>query len=328
MPKKNKITVEITHKSIIFTVFFLLLLYFLFFIREILLQVFVAILITTILNPLVTKLAYHKIPRGISIFVSYVIAISVVTVAIVGIAPPLVEQSAVFLEKAPEYIDTFSEGNVFAQQLINEMVSFVGQIPGQVARASISILSNIVDVFTVLIFAFYLLLARNKLTNHTELFLSQNGNKEFHKILDEVEKKLGGWAIGQLSLMFLVGISTYVGLVLLRVPFALPLALLSGLLEIVPYVGPIIASVPAILIGFTISPFLGFATAALTFLVQQIENYVFVPKVMEKTAGVSPLTTLLALSVGFKIAGILGVFVSVPAVIILQIIVKEYFKSR
>jgi predicted PurR-regulated permease PerM len=104
--------------------------------------------------------------------------------------------------------------------------------------------------------------------------------------------------------------------------------MLAGLLEIVPYIGPIIAAIPAVIIGFGISPVIGLATAALALLIQQLENYVLVPKVMEKSVGVSPIVTLLSLAVGFKVAGIVGALISVPVVITLQVLSKEYILSK
>lgn len=320
--------IEISHRTIIFTVILLISLWFLYFIRQIILQFFIALLIMAILNPLVTKLSRFRIPRAVSILFAYLIFFSVVSLAIAGVVPPLIDQTTSFINGLPGYIEAFGSSNVFAQQILKEALSQVGRFPSQIARAGVSILSNIIDVFTILIFAFYLLLSRDNLNERSEVFFGNKARKEFEKILDLLEKKLGGWVIGQLSLMFLVGISTYFGLQLLRIPFALPLSILSGLLEVVPYVGPIIAAVPATIIGLSISPLMGLAAASLAFLVQQFENYIFVPKVMEKSVGVSPIATLLALAIGFKVAGITGVVISVPVVITLQIVGKEYVLSR
>jgi len=122
----------------------------------------------------------------------------------------------------------------------------------------------------------------------------------------------------------LVGTFTYLGLLILGIPFALPLALLAGVLEIIPYIGPIIAAIPAVLVGLSISPLMGLAVASLAFLIQQFENYLFVPKVMEKSVGVSPIITLVALVIGLRLAGVVGIIVSVPLVITLQVLGKQY----
>jgi len=128
--------------------------------------------------------------------------------------------------------------------------------------------------------------------------------------------------------MLLVGLLSYVGLLILGIPYALPLAVFAGVLEIIPYLGPIIAAIPAVILGFSVSSFLGFATIALAFLIQQIENYLFVPKVMEKSVGVSPIITLFALSVGFRMAGLVGVIISMPIVITLQLLVQGYLSGK
>ena len=133
---------------------------------------------------------------------------------------------------------------------------------------------------------------------------------------------------GQLLLMLAIGLATFLGLILLGIPYALPLAILAGLLEIIPTLGPIIAAIPSIIIGFGISPFIGFAVAFLALLVQQLESYFLVPKVMEKSVGVSPIVTLLALAVGAKLAGIAGVFISMPVLITSQVLLKEYLSSK
>jgi len=107
-----------------------------------------------------------------------------------------------------------------------------------------------------------------------------------------------------------------------------PLALLAGIFELVPYMGPFISAIPAVIIGLGISPLIGLATAALYFIIQQVENYLFVPKVMEKSVGVSPIVTLLSLAIGFRLAGVVGVIMSVPVVISIQILVKRFILSK
>ncbi|MFC1649301.1 AI-2E family transporter [Patescibacteria group bacterium] len=320
IPKK----IEISHKTIIFTVVFLLALWLVFFIRDIIFQLFVALILMAILNPFVSKLEKFHIPRAVSIFLTYFVFIFLITVAVVGIIPPLAEQTTNFVSTAPELIEEISGSFVYGDQILGESISQLSSVPATLAKHSISIFGNFASIAMILIIAFYLLLSRNKLDRQVGEYFGEANNKEFRRILGLVESKLGGWVTGQLALMFLVGLTTYLGLILLGMPFALPLAILAGLLELVPYIGPILAMIPAAIIGFGVSPLVGFATIALYVLIQQVENYVFVPKVMEKSAGVNPIITLLALAIGLKLAGMLGILVSVPVVIVLQIMIKEY----
>jgi predicted PurR-regulated permease PerM len=183
-------------------------------------------------------------------------------------------------------------------------------------------------VVTILVLAFYLLSEREKLDDWIENLFGMKKGSDIENVISDMEQKMGGWARGQFLLMLIIGISNYIGFRLLGIPFALPLAILAGLFEIVPYLGPILASVPAILIGFGISPFTGAAAISLAFLIQQLENYLLVPKIMEKSTGVSPIVTLLALAIGFKMAGVPGLLISVPVYILIQITLKHYFSSK
>ena len=324
MPRK----IEISHRTIIFAAFFLILLWFLFFIRDIILLVFVSLLIMAILNPLVTKLSKFKIPRALSVLVSYLVVFGLVGVALAGIIPPLIEQTTNFVNGMPKYLEDLGASGIIGREVISQFLARLGSLPAQAARITISIFSNVFGVLTVLFFAFYLLLSRDKLDDQLSTFFGKKKSKEVTELIDALEEKLGGWARGQLALMFMVGVTTYVGLRLLGIPFSLPLAILAGLLEIVPYLGPIIAAIPAIIIGFSISAVIGLATATLTFLIQQLENYIFVPKVMEKSVGVSPIITLLSLAIGFRVAGIVGALISIPVVITIQVFYRQYFLSK
>ncbi len=324
MPRK----IEISHKTVIFTVVFLLLLGFIYLIRDVILSFFVALLIMAILNPTVSKLSKYKIPRPVSILVVYLVGLGLLGVTLAVVVPPLIEQTTSFVNSLPVLVDRLGIPAVISEQIVSELISQIGTLPGQVAKVVLSIFSNVIGVVMVLIFAFYLLLARDKLDEHLGSLFDNKRRKKIGKLIDLLEKRLGGWARAQLVLMFVVGFSIYLGLRLLAIPFALPLSILAGLLEIVPYIGPVIAAIPAVFIGFGISPVIGLATAALTFLVQQFENYIFVPKIMESSAGVSPVVTLLALAIGFRLAGMVGVLISIPVFITLQVIAREYFRRQ
>jgi len=324
LPRK----IEISHRTIVFTVVFLIFVWFLYYIRDIILVFFVALLIMAILNPWVSKLSKYKIPRAVSVLVVYFLLFGVAGVSLASIVPPLVEQSTSFVNTLPKFIDKYGIQTVFSEQIVGQLLSQIGALSGQAAKVTISVFSNVLGVVAILIFAFYLLLARDKLDDQLGYFFGDKKRREIARIINLLEEKLGGWARGQLTLMLVVGLATYIGLVLLGIPFALPLAIIAGLLEIVPYFGPVLSAIPAVLIGFGISALSGFATAALYFLVQQLENYILVPKIMEKSVGVNPVITLLALAIGFRLAGIVGVVISVPAVITIQLLSREHLLKK
>lgn len=322
MPKK----IEISHKTVIFTVTFLIVLWFLYQVRDIILAVFVALLIMAVLNPFVTKLSKYRVPRALSVIVVYLISLATLSVAIAAIVPPLIEQTSSFITNLPKFMANIGISASYSEQLIGELISQLGSLPARIARFVVSLFSNILGVATILVFAFYLLATREELDKQIGVFLGEERQKKIARNLDLLEHKLGGWARAQIGLMLVVGISSYAGLTLLDVPYSLPLAILAGLLEIIPYVGPVIAAIPAVIIGFGISPVLGFATVALAFIIQQLENYIFVPKIIQRSVGVNPIVTMLALAIGFRLAGIPGLLISVPVFLTLQVVLTNQFK--
>jgi len=281
-----------------------------------------------VLDPLVTRLTKFRIPRGISVLLTYLVVFGVFGSIIGSIVPPLVEQTTSFAKSLPGYLENIGVAQFLSEGIITEGISQLGSVPGQVLRVGVSVLSNFVTILTILTFSFYLLLTREKINDQLGLFFGDQRKKKIGDLLDDLEIRLGGWARGQLLLMFIVGLATYLGLTLLGIPFSLPLALLAGIFEIIPYLGPIFAAVPAVLIGLGISPVMGLTVAALALAIQQLENYVLVPKIMEKSIGLSPIVILIALAIGARLAGVVGMLISVPGVITIQLMIKHYLASR
>ena len=316
MPRK----IEISHRTIIFTVFFLGSIWFLYFIRDIVLQLFVALLLVSILNPFIVKLTKFKIPKVISILFSYVLIFSFLGFTIGSILPPLIEQTTNLANNLPGYLQNLGLQKYANEEVLRQTVSQLGSVPGQIIKAGFSLFGNILSIITVAIFAFYILLIRDKFDSNLELLFGKDKTKDVVNIINTLETKLGGWARGQFILMLSIGTLSYIGFIILGIPYALPLAMLAGIFEIIPYIGPIIVAIPAIILGF--------AAIGLAILIQQLENYVLVPKIMEKSTGVAPIIILLALAVGLKVAGITGMVISIPIVIIIQVLLQNSFQEK
>ncbi len=324
MPQK----VEISHKTVIFTVLFLLSLWFLYFIRDIILGLFVALLIMAILNPIVSKLYKFKIPRGFSVLVVYIAVLGIFGLVIAAVVPPLVEQTSSLVSKLPVYISTLGIDRVVSREISAQFLSQIGSLPGQAVKIGFSIFSNILGVITVLIFAFYLLLVRDKIDDQLVFLFGENKKEKVGKTIDMLESRLGGWARAELALMLVIGVASFLGLTILGIPFALPLAILAGRGGGGGGGGGGGSAIPAVIIGLSISPLMGLATVALALLIHQSENYLFTPKIMEKSVGVNPIITLLALSIGFRLAGMVGAVISVPVVLTIHVLASQYFPSK
>ena len=142
-------------------------------------------------------------------------------------------------------------------------------------------------------------------------------------ISERAQKRMAGWFWGEIILMIVVGTMTYIGLNIIGVKYALALAVLAGLLEVVPSLGPIVSSIPAILIGLSYSPILGLYCVILYLVIQQLENNLIVPIIMKKVTGLHPIIILIAMVIGGKLAGIMGIILAVPSTIFIETILIE-----
>src|SRR3989338_7690705 len=306
MPK----TIEIYHRTVIFTVLLLISLWFLYQITDIILTIFVSVIIMSALNPFIDWLERKRLPRGLAIVLVYFVLWGVIGSLIALIIPALADQSGRLL------------------RLIPASLSQLGGLPGNVIKFAVGLFSNLLGVVTTLFISFYLILERKKLDRYLTFLLGHTKPDQAKRVINEIERRLGGWVRGELLLMLAVGVTTYIGLVVLGVDIPVPLAVIAGLLEIIPNIGPTISAVPAIMVALTINPLTALATLALYILVQQAENNLLVPKIMEKTTGVNPLVSILALMIGFKIAGATGAVLSIPIVLVIQIIATEVYSSH
>ncbi|MBI2268094.1 MAG: AI-2E family transporter [Candidatus Blackburnbacteria bacterium] len=330
MPK----TIEISHRTIIFTVFFLLSLWVLFQIRTILIGLFVAVLLATALSPIVDRLSSFRIPRGIAILVAYVFFLGALGWGLSTIVAPLVEQTTNLVNRLPMLFDDLGrwlEGvgiQGVDSSAIASQVSQLGAIPADIVRFIVFIFSNLVTVIAVLVITFYMLVEKKNLDNYLLILLGTEREQKAKSFIDKLEVRLGGWVRGELLLMVIIGVMTYIGLRLLGIPYALPLAILAGFLEILPNIGPIISAIPGVLLALTISPIMALATGSLYFLIQQLENSLIVPKVMQKAAGVNPLVIIVSLAVGFELSGAMGAILAVPIIIVVHVVAVELLGFR
>ncbi|MDZ7586306.1 MAG: AI-2E family transporter, partial [Patescibacteria group bacterium] len=298
--------------------------YFLFQLRFLLLLIFIAIIFMSALSPLVDKLEKRKIPRSLAIIFFYVLIIGVISYVIASLVPLLVEQSTKLITSFPQDLNQLTQGRFD----LNILEPNLKSLPGQILKIALGAFNNIIGLLTFLVILFYLIMERKNLKKYLLFLFGKNAKEErVEFFISKLEHKLGGWVRGQLILMFIVGFLSYLGLTFLGVEFAIPLAFIAGLLEVVPTIGPILSAIPAVLVALGVSPVLALATVALYVLIQQLENNLIVPKVMSKAVGLSPLIVILALIAGFRIAGIAGTILSVPTVLLIEIVVNDFYNK-
>ena len=315
-------TIEISSRTIVFTVFFLLLLKFLWLVQDIIFSFFIAFIIMSALKPYVSFLERYRIPRFLAAFLVYLIFLTFFFSIIFLIVPPLLTESTLLFRVLPSILERFAP-NAMSLLNLDSVFQYLPDIASQFFDIVKGIFSNAVFFISTLFFAFYLLLEENVIRKIIARFFSEEKAKTATVVIDKAEKRLNAWFWGEITLMTVVGLLTYVGLNLIGIRYALALAVLAGLLEAVPNLGPTLSSVPAILLGFATSPVMGFAAIALYFIVQQLENNIIVPVVMKKAVGLNPIITLLALLIGGKMGGVLGILLAIPITVFLETVLIE-----
>lgn len=323
MPLDHKIT--ISTRTVFITLLALLSFWLLYQVKAVVILIFVSLILTLLLDPFVDRLQ-KKIPRGLAVFIVYLVFLAVLGSLIVYGFSPMIEQTRRLLLGLPilfSQVLRFVSLENYSGQVFNALSNQLANTSGGVFKITLGVFSNLLSTVTVLVFTYYFLLYFDKLREQFIHLFAKDDRKKLEKLLDDVETRLGGWLRGQIFLMFIVGIFTYIGLTLLKVPYALSLSLIAGLLEIIPIIGPTVSAVPAIIVALATSPFLALGVTALYILVQQLENNILVPKVMQKTAGLNPLVTMLVLLVGGKLFGGLGVILAVPVTLSISIVVQN-----
>ncbi len=324
--------IEISHRTIIFTLAALATSWILLKLLDVIFLIFIAFIFVSTLRSPVDFLVRRKIPRPLSIGIIYLIVIGLIILIFRVIIPPLIEQTSLLIENLPSIINQANDiliiNNISSDQISGSITGQLGSFGSNAVTITAGFFNSIFSVMTMFVITFYSLLYWEQITNMVKSLFTGENEKRAEKLIKNLEFGLGAWVRGQITLVIIIGVITYIGLALLGVPYALPLAIVAGLSEVVPVIGPIVGAIPAILAGFTVSPIIGIATVALYFVIQQLENNLIVPTVMRRAIGINPLVTILALIIGTKLYGIMGAVLAVPVAVTIKIFVNEFFVGR
>lgn len=313
-------------------------------VRDVLLLVYVSGLLAIGFSPVVRFIQRQKaLPIGtrrrwLAILVLYLAILGTLTGIGFLVIPPLNRQAQQLFAALPGMFDRAQEF-LIQQGILTEHVSLTeavkkapaghgGEAVGTVLDAVASVIGGLFGLLTILILTFYILIEADHLSTAMLRLFPTHSRKRVDAASREITVKVSAWLGGQLLLGAIIGTTSAIALWLLGIPFFYVLALISGVGELIPVVGPVLSAIPAIAIAGTVS--LKKVLLVLVFFIvqQQFENHVLVPKIMQKQVGVSPVTVIVALLVGGKLLGIVGAILAVPTAAILQVVVMEVVESR
>ena len=315
MIKKRRVIIDISISSVFWILVIIGSIIFLSNIFNILILLFASIIISFSIAPLIQKLENKRIPRPLSSIVILVAVFAIFAIAISTLITPIVSQTQQLIQKLPDLAN-----KIFPYQInFNDIYSQMSGVPGKFVNIALDTFSGIISAIVVMVISFYLLLERPKIEGYLKYWYAEKAEK-YSILINELEKQIGNWFRGQLVLMLVIGILAYLGFTIIGMPYTLSLALIAGLTEIVPNIGPVIATIPAAIVGFSISPALGIGSIIIAIAIHQLENTLITPTIMKHAAGLNPIITIIAIMIGLQIGGPLMSILAIPLVLSIRVI--------
>lgn len=326
--------IDVSIKTLLKTALVVLATWIAYLISDVLIMILFAVIISSAVDHWAGKLRDRLgVWRTLSVIVIYLIFILIVAGVFYIIVPVFVNEIGGLIDNLPQYYEKIAKyfgSSVTASQslMLEKLQVFLSGIEGQLITAGggvfalfRSIFSGVATFVVIFVLSFYLALQENGVKRFLQFVTPKKYENYILDLWQRTHKKLGKWLQGQLILGFIIGAMVFIGLTILGVPYALVLALLAAILELVPMAGPIIAAIPAVILGFLVAPATGFLTLIFYIVIQPIENNFIVPQVMQRAVGLNPVVIIIALLVGAKLGGILGMLLAVPvAAIIIEIL--------
>lgn len=337
--KENSV-VQISIGTIIKTVLVLIGFYALWLLSDLLLVLLTAIVVASAVEPAAKWFMARKFPRTLAVLAVYVLFLSLFASLFYFFLPPLLKDFSEFFSSFPRYFDFLDKWNPwgdvldYQQILTNLAANFTGGVgvatdaAGGIVRTVGGVFRGIVSFILILVISFYFAVQEKGIENFLKIIVPVKNEKYVIDLWYRSQHKIGRWMQGQVILGVLVGVLVYLGLVVMGVQHAFLLAIVAAMFELIPVFGPTLAAVPAVLIGFTSSATLGLMVIAFYVIIQQFENHLIYPIVVRKVVGVPPILVIIALLIGMKLAGFIGVILSVPLAAALMEFVNDLEKKK
>jgi predicted PurR-regulated permease PerM len=303
---------------------------------------FTAIVMGTVIRPVVTWLNRRGLPRIAGIILVYFLLLALLIGFALLLFPLIVEQGTTIATAMPGYYQSLREWMANfpnqsivrlseflpatlpslqpIQQTAQQMLASAGQALGYIGLAAKAIFIAIV----ILILAFHWTLDGPRIIQSLLPLVSKDQRESVSELISSMETKIGSYLSGQGILCLVIGLMALVAYLLIGLPNALVLALLAGVFEAVPMIGPLLGAIPAGVIALSIAPSKLIWVIAATIVIQQIENSLLVPRVMRKAVGINPFVSLLSIFAFSSLFGIPGALMAIPMAAIVQLLLDRF----
>jgi predicted PurR-regulated permease PerM len=338
----RQLNFSITTGTIVKILFILALAWALVRVNWLILDVLVAIVIASAVEPGVRKLVHWRFPRVLAVISIYLIMFAVFFIVIYFFMPLLLEDLGQFVQQIPDYLQSMTHMgavNQYAQILgvpapsqisVNDVMAGirnsldVSEAITNPIGAATQIFGGVFSFIIIIVFSFYFAVLETGVEDFLRIIVPKRRQHYVLGLWKRSQHKIGLWMQGQLILAFIMGVFVYLCLAVFQVPHPLILAAVAAVFEIIPVFGPTLAAAPGVLIAFLSGgPIFGLFIAGIYIILQQFENHLIYPQVVTRVVGVPPLLVILALIAGGELAGFLGIILAVPLAGTIQELAKD-----
>jgi predicted PurR-regulated permease PerM len=310
-------------------------------IQDVLILFLMAIIFATAIEPLVDRLRRGPFSRGQGVLIVYTAIFGVFAFIGFFFVPGLVDQLSRFIDTLPQQIASLRPlvDGISFRPLREMLVRAMGEAPNAVERtlappatptqpemlvaAGGALLHSLFSVVTIFLLAYYWLTERATIKRAVLRLVPPAKAREVNAAWLDVEAKIGGWVRGQITIMMALGVMAGITFLLLGLPNPLLLAVLAGIFEIIPIIGPFLAFVPGLFVALTVDPSKALMLLPIAVVIQQIEGNILVPRIMSRHVGISPLTVIVGILIGSTLYGPAGAFLAVPVAAAIQVILNH-----
>ncbi|MBO2944906.1 AI-2E family transporter [Paenibacillus sp. F411] len=296
-----------------------------------------------LLRPVVDYLEKRKIKRALAVLMIYFVFAALFALFIVTVWPTLREQIENFISNAPNLVqdvqkqmDELKKNSIIGQyipsesELYNRVSEYANQAVDWVTNSMSNVISAVSNFFiivaTVPIILYYMLKESGKLPPKILGMLPRRYRREGHEVLGEMDNALSSFIIGKVILNLVLSVLIYIGFLIIGLPYSLLLTLISFVLNFIPYVGAILATIPVVIVGFIESPGTAIWSVVVIIAAQQIQDNILTPVIYGKQLDIHPLTTVVLILVGGNFYGMLGVLLAIPAYMVIKILIVRIYE--
>ncbi|MFA6006674.1 MAG: AI-2E family transporter [Candidatus Paceibacterota bacterium] len=334
---------SITNDSIVRVIFWVVLAVLIFLLRDLIIAIVASVVIASAIEPAIRWLGNYRMPRIPSVISIYLGTAILLLSIFYFFVPPLFNDMMVVSRQLPQMIakaeifapitDNFPQIVDGLRQQFSLVDAFVpggavSTVGGNVVHTAGVLVGSLFMLILILVLSFYLAVQEHGIDNFIRLVASDQYEEYLIDLWKRSRKKIGYWMQGQVLLGLLIGVFVYLGLAVFGIKYALLLAVLAAIFEIIPVFGPILSAVPGVLLGFSQGYGMGLFILGFYIIIQQFENHLIYPLVVRKIVGIPPILVILSLIVGGQLFGFLGILIAVPIATILMEVLGDHERRK